>query len=150
MKKGTRLRTNEELSFDRETAIRMSSQGYPIREIALELEKEHTKRGRPYKVSLMTVQKDIVNVIKERKLIKSKAGVNELDDIISKYEFLYNEATLASHMGDRQARKDCIKILDIISGLKGLKVEKIDISFTNASIEEIDKAIQEAHSLKED
>ena len=51
-----------------------------------------------------------------------------MEDIIMKYEHIYNEAMMAARLGDYSGRRDANKALDSIAKIKGLSVEKSEVS----------------------
>jgi hypothetical protein len=129
MKKGDKHRTIEEVEADRKFAIDLYLQGYRIREIKEMLEQEHCIKNNPYKVSLMLIQRDIANTIKEGKILRSKAGVDDLEDAIKKAEYIYNECLrtqrVIPHPGYMNAAN---KALEMVNKLKGLGADKVDIT----------------------
>jgi hypothetical protein len=126
MKNRTYYRRNDaEIELDKAIEINYWRQGYPIREIAAMMELE-----RKYKVSYVTIQRDIAEVIKEAKELRAKAGINDLDDIIDKYEHIYNEACILARTTPHPGYlANANKSQENIAKLKGLQVDKTEISF---------------------
>jgi hypothetical protein len=127
MKAKQRKRTLEEIEFDQNFAIDFYLQGYPVRTIATMLINEHTINGNPYNISHMQVYKDVFSVIEKAKKMRDESGINHLEDLIVKYEHLYNEANIAMRAGDPTGRKDAKNILDSLQKLLGLGVEKSEV-----------------------
>ena len=121
-------RTPKQIEFDRNFAIRHWLNGYRLRDIQEMLIQEHAAQNTPYKPSLMMIQKDIAQIIKETRIQREKSGINSLEDIIAKYEHLYNEAMIAQRLGDPNGRKDANKALDSIAKIKGLITEKQEVT----------------------
>lgn len=115
-------RTPKQIEFDRNEAIRLWLGGARIREIASILEELHTQQGNPYKLSLMTIQRDIASIIKETRIQREKSGISSFEDALQKYDYLYNQAILS---GDIKTAK---LVEDSIIKLKGLITDKSEVT----------------------
>jgi hypothetical protein len=124
-KQGSKKRTVKEIEIDKAYAIKHYLMGETMRDIAAALNAQHPE----YSISHVTVMNDIKEVIEEAKKIRKETGVSDLEELVLKYEYLYNEA-IQNHflMPNPAYITAASKQLEQISKLKGLQVEKQEIS----------------------
>lgn len=129
MKKGDHRRTPMEIEADRQFAVSEWVKGFTIREIAQMLSQKHENEGNPYDLNFVTVQRDIVATIQEAKKLRDKAGLSDLEDLISKAEFIYNEAIVQNRATPNPGYLGVAdKAITQLCKLKGIAPEKIDVT----------------------
>jgi DNA-binding transcriptional MerR regulator len=128
MKKGDHRRNSAEVELDKSFSIRLWRQGYNIRDIAELLTEEHDRIGNPYKVSYGIIQRDIAEIIIEANKLRSKSGIDDLNIILDRLEFLYDE-NLQSHRirPNPGYTANAAKILEQLAKLKGLQIDKTEV-----------------------
>lgn len=122
-------RTPIEKEKDKEFAINLWLQGWNVREISKELEVEHERNGNPYKLSYVTVSTDIAEIIEEAKKNRDKSGINILEDVIQKYEHIYQESLYSHRLRSNPLHVgNALKALENIAKLRGLSVDKAELT----------------------
>ena len=131
MKKGGHIRNKEEIKFDKDFAILHWKRGYSIRDIAYMLNQEHISLGNPYEVSYGIVQRDIKDVVENTKKLEAESGISALQDLISKSEYIYNEACLQQRATNSPVFMNIAsKQIDQLAKLKGLITDKSELQLS--------------------
>lgn len=128
MKRNYYKRNAAEVQRDKEFSADLWKRGYNIIEIAKMLEEEHERLNTPYSLSYRSVSGDIKDIIEQTRKLKQQTGINDLEELLERYEYLYNEAIIShriSPMGGHLTT--AVKVLDHIAKLKGLSVEKAEL-----------------------
>lgn len=128
MRKTYYKRTLVEIQRDKEFSADLWKKGYSIIEISKQLAELHEQNGSPYILSYRNIARDIKEVVEETRKLRQQTGINDLEELLERYEYLYNECIISHRFSPVGGHLNtATKILDHIAKLKGLSVEKAEI-----------------------
>lgn len=122
-------RNQEEIKRDKEFAIDLWKKGYNIMQIADELKKFHDEINAGYTICYRTLARDIKDTVIEAKKLRKATGVDEINTILERYEYLYNECVISHRFSPSGGHLNtAASILEKIAKLQGLTIDKSEMT----------------------